>query len=70
LLTVKDGVLDRHWESADRKTKTAQTVIPRGKVKEGLVEMHERPSGGTPWSEKDTRKIQTAKLLAALEGHR
>jgi len=30
-LAVRDGVLKRHWESADRK-KTAQIVILRSKV--------------------------------------
>jgi hypothetical protein len=39
-LAVRDGVLERHWESADGKTKTAHTVIPRGKVREVLAEMH------------------------------
>jgi hypothetical protein len=46
-LAVRDGVLERHWESCDGKAKTAQTVIPRGKVKEVLVKMHEGPSGDT-----------------------
>jgi hypothetical protein len=39
-LAVRDGVLERHWESADGKTKTAETVIPCGKVREVLAEMH------------------------------
>jgi hypothetical protein len=37
-------VLERHWKSADGKT--AQTVIPSGKVNEAQAEMHEGPSGG------------------------
>jgi hypothetical protein len=45
-LAVRDGVLERHWESANRKTRTALTVIPRGKVKEVLAEMRGGPSGG------------------------
>jgi hypothetical protein len=40
---VKDGVLEHHWESADRKKMTIQIVIPCSKVKEVLAEMH----GGT-----------------------
>jgi len=43
---LKDGVLERHWESADEKEKTAQIVIPHSKVKEVLVEMHGGTSGG------------------------
>ena len=42
---LKDGVLERHWESADGK-KTAQIVIPHSKVKEVLAEMHGGTSGG------------------------
>jgi hypothetical protein len=45
-LAVRDGVLERHWESADGKTKTVQTVIPRSKIMEVLAEMHGGPSGG------------------------
>jgi hypothetical protein len=43
---VKDGVLGRHWESADGRTKTAQIVLPRSKVKEVLAELHGELSGG------------------------
>jgi hypothetical protein len=46
-LGVGDGLLERHWESADGKTKMAQTVIPRGKVQEVLAEMRGGPSGDT-----------------------
>jgi hypothetical protein len=45
-LVVRDGVLERLWESVDRRTKTAQVVIPRSKVKDVLTEMHGGPSGG------------------------
>jgi hypothetical protein len=45
-LAVTDGVLERRWKSDDGKNKTAQTVIPRGKVKEVLAEMHGGHSGG------------------------
>ena len=40
---LRDGVLERHWESADGKRNTAHIVIPHSKVKEVLAEMH----GGT-----------------------
>jgi hypothetical protein len=45
-LVERDGVLERFWESVDGRTKTAQVVIPRSKVKEVLTEMHGGPSGG------------------------
>jgi hypothetical protein len=32
-LVVRDGVLECHWESANGRTKTAQIVLPRSKVK-------------------------------------
>jgi hypothetical protein len=43
-LAVRNGVLVRHWESADGK-RTAQLVIPRSRVKEVLTEMHGGTSG-------------------------
>jgi hypothetical protein len=45
-LVVRDGVLERLWQSADGRIKTAQVVIPRSKVKEVRTEMHGGPSGG------------------------
>ena len=45
-LTLRDGMLECHWESADRKKKTAQIVIPHSKVKEVLAVMHGGISGG------------------------
>jgi hypothetical protein len=45
-LVVRDGVLERLWESVDGRTKTAQVVIPHSKVKKVLTEMHGGPSGG------------------------
>jgi hypothetical protein len=44
-LALRNGVLVRHWESADGK-RTAQVVIPRSRVKEVLTEMHGGTSGG------------------------
>jgi hypothetical protein len=65
---VRDGVLERLWESVDGRTKTAQIVFPRSKVKEVLTEMHGGPSVGHLGV--NTRQVQTAVLLAALEGRR
>jgi hypothetical protein len=42
-LVERDGVLKRHWESADGRTKTSQRVLPRSKVREVLAEIHGRP---------------------------
>jgi hypothetical protein len=42
----KDGILERHWESADARSEIAQTVLPRRKVKDVLAELHGGPSGG------------------------
>jgi hypothetical protein len=47
-LVVRDGVLELHLESADRGTKTAQTVLPQSKVKKVLKELHGGSSGGHP----------------------
>jgi hypothetical protein len=33
---VRDGVLERHWQSAKGRSKIAQIVIPWSKVKEVL----------------------------------
>jgi len=40
-LALKDGELERHWESVDGKEKTSQIVIPHSKVKEVLAEIRE-----------------------------
>jgi hypothetical protein len=45
-LAVRDGVLERNWESAAGRMKTAQIVLPPSKVKEVLAELHGGPSGG------------------------
>jgi len=45
-LVLRNGVLVRHWESADGKKKTAGVAIHHSKVKEVLAEMHGGTSGG------------------------
>jgi hypothetical protein len=59
LLAVRDGVLERHWESADGKTKTDQIVLPHSKVKEVLAEIQEGTSG---------RHLGVNKTLVKLDG--
>jgi hypothetical protein len=51
-LLVRHGVLERHCESADRRTKTAQTVL-QSKMKEALTTPL-RTFERTPWSQQDT----------------
>jgi hypothetical protein len=55
---MRDGVPERHWESADGRTKMAQIVLPRGKVKEILAELHGGPSGGQPGVNKTLDEIR------------
>jgi hypothetical protein len=57
-LVVRDGVLERLWESVDGRPKTAQVVIPRIKVKEVLTEMHGGPSGGHFGANKTLAKVR------------
>ena len=39
-LALMDGVLVRHWESADGKKKTVQVIVSQSKVDEILTELH------------------------------
>jgi hypothetical protein len=45
-LTVRNGVLERNWESANGQSQIAQIVIPRSRVKDMVTELHGGPSGG------------------------
>jgi hypothetical protein len=42
---VRDGVLKRHWESTNGRSKIAQVVLPRSRVDDVLAELHGGPSG-------------------------
>jgi hypothetical protein len=44
-LVMRDGVLEHHWESANRRSRAAQIVLPQRKLKEILGELHEGSSG-------------------------
>ena len=57
-LALMDGVLVRHWESADGKKKTAQVIVPRSKVDEILTELHGGTSGGHLGANKTLDKIR------------
>jgi hypothetical protein len=64
----KSDLQDSHWVSADGKTKTAQTVIPRGKVKQVLTEMHGEPSGGHLGANKTLDKVRQRYYWLHLKG--
>jgi hypothetical protein len=44
---VRNGILERNWESANGRSQTVQisVVIPQSKVKDMLTELHREPSG-------------------------
>jgi hypothetical protein len=44
-LAIRDGILKRHWESANSRSKISQTVPARSKVKDVLAELHGGQSG-------------------------
>jgi hypothetical protein len=44
-LAVRNGILQRNWESADGRCTVAQIVMPLSKVKDVLTELHDRSSG-------------------------
>jgi hypothetical protein len=52
-------ILERHWESADGRSKTAQTILPRSRVNDVLSELYGTPSRGhlgstRPWIKSGT----------------
>jgi hypothetical protein len=61
-------MLEYHWESADGKKRTAQIVIPHGKVKEVLVEMHGGTSGGHLGTNKTIDKVRQRYYWLHLRG--
>jgi hypothetical protein len=67
-LVVRDGVLERHWQSADGKTKKAQTVIPRRKAKDVLAEIQRGLSGGHLGVNKTLDKVRQPYYWLHLKG--
>jgi hypothetical protein len=57
LLALRNGLLVRHWESADGK-KTAQVVISHNRVKKVLMEIHGGSSGGYFGTNKTIEKVR------------
>jgi hypothetical protein len=45
-LAVRNGIPECHRESADRRSKIAQKVLPQSRVNDVLSELHGGPSGG------------------------
>jgi hypothetical protein len=43
-LAVRNGILQRNWESANGQSQIAQVVIPRSRVQDVLTELHGGPS--------------------------
>jgi hypothetical protein len=51
-------MLERHWELANRRAKTAQIVVPWYKLMEVLAELHGGPLGGHPGVNKTLEKVR------------
>jgi hypothetical protein len=45
-LTVRNGLLERHWESADGRSKLAQIVLSRSRVNDAITELRGGLLGG------------------------
>jgi hypothetical protein len=54
---LRNGILERNWESVDGRSTIAQIVIPRSKVKDLLTEVHDGPSGGHLGINKSLNKV-------------
>jgi hypothetical protein len=57
-LAVRNGILERNWESAKGRSTVAQIVIPRSKVKDVLTELHDGRSGGHVGINKTSNKVR------------
>jgi hypothetical protein len=66
-VALRNGVLVRHWESADRKM--TQVVIPNSRVKEVLTEIHRGTSGGHRGSNKTIDKVWQRYYWLHLRGN-
>jgi hypothetical protein len=45
-LALRNGILKRHWESSDGRSKIAQIILPWSRVNDVLIKLHGGPSGG------------------------
>jgi hypothetical protein len=44
-IVVRNCILERHWESANGRSKIVQIVLPRSRVNDLLTDLHGGPSG-------------------------
>jgi hypothetical protein len=56
--TVRNGILERHWESTDGQSKSAQIILPRSTVNDVLTKLHSALSGGHMGVNKTLNKVQ------------
>jgi hypothetical protein len=56
-LAVRNGILERNWESVNGRSTIAQLIIPRSKVKDVLTELQDGPSGGHMGINKTLNKV-------------
>jgi hypothetical protein len=57
-LSVRNDILECHWESADVRSKMAQVVLPWNKVNDVLTELHAAPQEVTWVSSKTLNIVQ------------
>jgi hypothetical protein len=57
-LAVRNGILQHTWESANGRVTIAQTVLPRSKVKDMLIELRDGPSGSHLGINKTPTKVR------------
>jgi hypothetical protein len=43
LLSVRNGILQRNWESPNRRSQVAQVIIPWSRLKDVLMQLHSGP---------------------------
>jgi hypothetical protein len=68
-LAVMDGVLERHWESANGQSKIGQGVLPRSRVGDVLTELHSGPSGGHLGVNKTLDKVRRRYYWLQAKSH-
>jgi hypothetical protein len=57
-LAVRNGILERNWESANGRSTMAQIALPRSRVKDVLTELHDELSGGHLGINKTLNKVR------------
>jgi hypothetical protein len=57
-LAVRNGILERNWESANGRSQIAKIVLPRSRVKEVVTELHGGSLGGHLGVNKTLNKVR------------